>query len=636
VGEPVPEIPRYTVIGKLGRGGMGVVYQARQLQLNRLVALKMILAGSHADEQDLARFRREAEAVARLQHPNVVQIYEVGEHNGLPYLALEFCSGGSLDKKLKGGPLSFPEAAHLVEVLARAMHAAHQQQIVHRDLKPANVLLTADGTPKITDFGLAKCLDDSAGYTPSNAALGTPSYMAPEQAGGRGKTISLAADVYALGAILYELLTGRPPFQAATDLDTILQVVSDEPVPPRQLQPQVPRDLETICLKCLQKEPGQRYESAEALAGDLRRFLEGRPIRARPVGRLPRVVKWAKRAPALATLLGVLLVVLGTSLFVLAGFIAWVGQERRNNPSAIDSKGEVVQAVRRAYGLAFSPDDRFLAASDRSGTVTLRNPQTGQVVHTLRGHAQTVTSIAFDSTGERLASASNDGTVKIWDVASHTVIHTLKGHQDQVTSVAFSPNGQHLASGSEDRKAKVWDVKEGKELLTFSGHRGKIHCVAFSPTGKHVASGNGALAVGVVKVWDGETGKELFPELRHKGPVWSVAFRRDGRWLASAGGDQTVKVWDADTGKMVHDLRHAYAVNAVAFSPDGAQLVSSSGLAVQVWRIHDGARVLELPMQAAEIANAVFSSDGRRLASIAIDGTVKVWDATSGREINPP
>jgi hypothetical protein len=619
---------------------MGVVYKARHLQLNRLVALKMILAGSHAGEQELARFRREAEAVARLQHPNIVQIYEVGELKGLPFLALEFCAGGSLDKLLEDRSLSFPEVASLVEVLAKGMHAAHQRRIVHRDLKPANILFTADGTPKITDFGLAKCLDESAGCTPTNAVLGTPSYMAPEQANGRGQSIGLAADVYALGAILYELLTGRPPFEAATNLDTIFQVVRDEPVPPRRLRPKVPRDLETICLKCLQKEPGQRYESAEALAHDLQRFLEGRPIWARPVGRLTRVTKWSRRAPARAALLVVLVVVLGTLLFEVGDFIAWVGQQRRDNPLAVDSNGNVVQPVWRAYGLAFSPGDQFLAASDRSGTVTLRNPQTGRVVHTLRGHAQTVTSITFDSTGERLASASNDGTVKIWDVSSQTVIHTLKGHEAKVTSVAFSPNGRRLVSGSEDRLAKVWDVKEGVELLTFRRHEGKIHCVAFSPDGKHIASGNSAqrqkaAAFGVVKVWDSETGKELFA-VPHKGPVWGVAFSRDGRWLASAGADCSVKVCDAVVGKIVHDLQHANPVNAVAFSPDGMHLVSACDLAVRVWTVRDGSLVHDLQGHAAEIANAVFSSDGNYIASIDVDGTVKIWDATSGREINPP
>jgi WD40 repeat protein len=296
---PVAAPPGYEILGELGRGGMGVVYQARQTKLDRLVALKLILSGTHAGADDLARFKTEAEAIARLQHPNIVQIHEIGEQEGRPFFSLEFCAGGSLEKKLNGTPLPPREAAALVETLARAMQAAHQKGIVHRDLKPANVLLAEDGTPKITDFGLAKKLDE-AGQTASGAVLGTPSYMAPEQAGGKSKEIGPYTDVYALGAILYECLTGRPPFRAATALDTLLQVVSDEPVPPRQLQSQVPHDLNTICLKCLHKEPRKRYGSCEELAEDLGRFMRGEPVRARPVGEGERLWRWCRRNPLLA------------------------------------------------------------------------------------------------------------------------------------------------------------------------------------------------------------------------------------------------------------------------------------------------------------------------------------------------
>ena len=282
--EPRPaRIPGYEILGELGRGGMGVVYKARQTKLNRIVAVKMVLAGGHASAADLDRFLGEAEAVARMQHPQIVQIFETGQIDGLPYFALEFVEGGSLAGKLDGTPLLPHEAAKLVGLLAGGMHYAHRQGIVHRDLKPANVLLTKDGTPKITDFGLAKKVEGGSGLTQSGAIMGTPSYMAPEQAEGK-KGVGPAADVYALGAILYECLTGRPPFKAATPLDTILQVVSDEPVAPTRLQSGTPRDLETICLKCLQKEPAKRYESASALADDLGRFRRGEPIVARPVG----------------------------------------------------------------------------------------------------------------------------------------------------------------------------------------------------------------------------------------------------------------------------------------------------------------------------------------------------------------
>jgi tRNA A-37 threonylcarbamoyl transferase component Bud32 len=298
----------YAIDCELGQGGMGVVYKARHLALKRTVALKMILVGRQARESDRARFRSEAEAVARLQHPNIVQIHEVGECNGVPFCALEFVEGGSLAQRLLKGPLPAREAARLVQTLAEAMHLAHSRNVVHRDLKPANVLLTAAGVPKVTDFGLAKQMDADSGQTETGAIMGTPSYMAPEQTRGKSKEISPAADVYALGAILYEGLTGQPPFAGASVLDTLEQVRTREPVPPRRLRPAVPRDLETVCLKCLRKEPEARYASAQELADDLGRFLRGEPVLARPLSWPVHLVKWARRRPAVAALLLTLLV----------------------------------------------------------------------------------------------------------------------------------------------------------------------------------------------------------------------------------------------------------------------------------------------------------------------------------------
>jgi tetratricopeptide (TPR) repeat protein len=330
-GARYPPIPGYVILTELGRGGMGVVYKAVQIDLKRVVALKTILAGPHADDEALVRFRTEAEAIARLQHPHVVQIHDIGEYEGLPYIALEHCAGGSLASQLGGMPLPPTRAAELVEVLARAMQAAHEAGIIHRDLKPGNVLLTPQAdhpldpapgkagmenmVPKITDFGLAKKLDDPA-HTRSGALIGTPSYMAPEQAEGRTSAIGPTTDVYALAAILYELLTGRPPFWGATLLDTLDQVRTREPVRPRDLQPKVSRDLETICLKGLRKEPGQRYASARALAEDLRSWLDGRPIKARPAPAWERGGKWVRRHPAAAALVGVTL--LAACAFVAA------------------------------------------------------------------------------------------------------------------------------------------------------------------------------------------------------------------------------------------------------------------------------------------------------------------------------
>ena len=297
-----PSIPGYEVIRELGRGGMGVVYLARQTGLERLVALKMILAGEFSRQQDRVRFQREAEAVARLEHPNLVKIYETGEQDGRPYFSMEYLEGGRLADSLRGTPLPPRRAAQLVETLARATHAAHERGVIHRDLTPNNVLLTAMGEPKIVDFGLAKLTIDGTGRTATGDILGTPSYMAPEQATGQSKEVGPAADVYALGAILYDLLTGRPPFKGDSLLATLAQVVHDEPVTPSRLQPRVPRDLETVCLKCLSKEPGHRYLSALALADDLGAVCGGRtrPCAANqcgqpgsPVGQAPACHRFA-------------------------------------------------------------------------------------------------------------------------------------------------------------------------------------------------------------------------------------------------------------------------------------------------------------------------------------------------------
>jgi eukaryotic-like serine/threonine-protein kinase len=336
-----PRIPGYEILGTLGRGGMGIVYKARQTGLNRLVALKMIIGGNQAGMNKLARFRIEAEAVAQLRHPNIVQIYDVGEVDDMPYVSLELLEGGDLDDRLAGTPQPGVPAAELVATLARAIHAAHQARIVHRDLKPANVLLTADGVPKITDFGLAKRLESDDNQTRTGDIMGTPSYMAPEQAMGRTKDIGPAADVYALGAILYEVLTGRPPLKGETAMETVRLVIHNDPVPPSRLVPRLARDLETICLKCLKKEPQKRYESAEDLAVDLDRFREGRPIKARPTGTFERGYKWSKRRPVAATFLA--LGLLAFTGLTIGGFVYQhqVQAEEKRRTSWVDERRNV-------------------------------------------------------------------------------------------------------------------------------------------------------------------------------------------------------------------------------------------------------------------------------------------------------
>jgi hypothetical protein len=312
--EAIPRVPGYEILGELGRGAMGVVFKAVHTTLGRTVALKMILA-EHAAGPGLVRFMSEAEAVASFQHPNIVQIYEVGEADGRPYFSLEYLEGGNLEDKFGGKPMAPRQAAEMLSVVARAIHAAHRHGIIHRDLKPANILIASDGTLKIADFGIAKRLD-AVKQTQTGQIIGTPTYMAPEQALGDAP-IGPHTDIYSLGVILYDALTGRPPFDSDNTLDTLMQVITKEPIRPRELQPTVPRDLETVCLKCLEKKPEKRYPSALELADDLDRFLCNEPIRARPIGRVERAYRWARRKPAWAALIGV--IALGLVGFVATG-----------------------------------------------------------------------------------------------------------------------------------------------------------------------------------------------------------------------------------------------------------------------------------------------------------------------------
>jgi WD40 repeat protein len=675
---PWPLVPGYEVLEELGRGGMGVVYKGKQVKLNRLVALKMILAGSHAGEEDLARFRTEAEAIARLQHPNIVQVFEVGEHEGKPFFSLEFCPGGSLDKDLGGTPLRPRKAASLVETLALAMQAAHRRGIVHRDLKPANVLLLRDGTPKITDFGLAKKLDE-AGQTASGAVMGTPSYMAPEQASGKSKEIGPATDVYALGAILYECLTGRPPFKAATPLDTILQVVADAPVPPTQLNAQVPPDLETICLKCLQKDPRQRYASAAKLAKDLGRFLDGEPIQARPVGRLERAIKWARRNRMVAALTAAVAasLLLGTCaatvLALRAGREAAAAAAREERDRAENARHaiQIEQALRAWEEHDVTEAERVL------GEVDAQFQRTWEQRHLLAlcrrkampllGNKYRLPWGAISADGKRIASWSGRihritkgswGEVKVWDTQTGQLKLTLKGHKGGVSSLAFSADGKRIASWGAGRTVRVWDAQTGQLKFTLKGHKSGGCCAAFSADGKRIASWSGRLdpatreGLGEVRVWDGRTGQLLRTLSHPTGGSVAIRISGDGRRIVSLSrrfDPETrkswgeVRVWDGRTGQLLRTLS-GHVNSSVAISADGKRIASwGADRTVRVWDADTGQDVCTLKGHAGGNCYVAISADGRRIASggWGFDaktgkswGEVKVWDARTGETVS--
>ncbi len=707
----LPQVAGYEVLQVLGQGAMGVVYLAWQTGLARLVALKTVLAGEHAGPGALARFHTEAEAAARLVHPHIVQIYEIGDCDGQPFLAMEYVEGGNLSARLNGKPQPALAAATFVAMLAEAVHHAHQRGIIHRDLKPANILLVQKTPvqghttmhagasspdlgrfePKITDFSLAKLVIGGISRTARGAILGTPAYMAPEQASGALDPVGPAADIHGLGAILYELLTGRPPFLASSVPETLEQVRNLEPVSPRRLVATIPRDLETVCLKCLRKEPARRYESALALAEDLRRVQEGEPVRGRLVPVWGRGLRWVRRHPAWAALSLVSCLVvaaltawavglaynarlqtLNTGLEAAVGQVktshdalsrlerwdcyvrdirladeAWQGGQVRRLRELLDGcppdlrgwewhylhglaskAGRSLPHQAGVLAVAFHPDRRHLASGCSDGSVWFWDISNDKVRTAQECHPGGVWSIAFSPNGGLLASAGEDHLVRLWNPEDGRLIQKLAGHRAPVRSIAFSRDGTILASASKDGTIQLWDPGQGRVLHSLPGHKGGVLVVTFAPDGRFLASGG---TDHMVRVWDADRGVELRGMEGHTGDVYGLAFSPDGKTLASTGTDGTLRTWDPASGlpRTVYWRADRTALYAVAFGSAVRIAMAGDDHRVYIW---NGARMLTFRGHNDRVGGVAFSPDGRQLASASLDGNVKLWNVDISQE----
>jgi len=568
----------YELLEEIGRGGMGVVYKARHVPLNRVVALKMINAGEFADEEQIARFHAEAEAAARLDHPHIVPVHEVGEQDGLHYFSMGFVEGRSLKDRLRDGPLEPGEAARLVQTMAEAVQYAHEKGVVHRDLKPDNVLIDAEGRPRITDFGLAKRLDADSEMTRTGQVMGTPSYMPPEQARSDLANVGPLSDVYSLGAILYALLTGRPPFQAANTLETLKQVLERDPVPPRQLDPAVDRDLETICLKCLEKDPQRRYHSAAALAEDLRRYLNREPITARPATRRERVVKWVKRKPLAAALVATV----AMSVMAVVSILAYayvdisaarddvaeaLSGEKTQRELAVEREREARDAQRATQiALADSYTNSGVGALERDNTpeallwiahaarlsaddpdrqyanqvrANLWRKMVPRPVRALWHDGKTLRQLDFHASSRYLLSLTRNDECYLWDVSSERRL-PLPGGNRSISAAAWNPEGTLLVLATEKGRVDFYRFPDG-DLVQSIEHKAPVRAVAFSPNGKRLA-----IAGRIVRVWDLPTESFVTPELVHPKEVLAVSISSSGDRIATGCIDDKARIFAID------------------------------------------------------------------------------------------
>ncbi len=653
-----PEIPGYHILRQLGVGGMGIVYEAYQVGLKRHVAIKMGLNGAVTDAEQLVRFQLEAEAAARLHHPNIVEIYEIGEHTGRPYFSMELVEGTTLAQTLPKGEISARGAAQIAERLARAMHYAHERGIIHRDLKPANVLLTLDGAPKIADFGLAKQIGRDSFNTQSGTVLGSPCYMSPEQASGHINEAGPETDVYSLGAILYEMLTGVPPFRSGSALETFQKLLNEDAVRPSVLSARVPRDLETITLKCLEKPPSRRYASALELAEDLERFLNYESVRARPVAAPERFWRWCRRkrslalALALAVIAIIATIVLSISLAVYhyraasrIGAALQEVQSRRlqvdqmaahlayDHAQALCEQGDVCQGLLwliRGLRSAHNAHDVNLEHAFRANLAGWSSR-----LHPLRvrfEHPGSIQTVAFSPDGQIVAVGGDDATVRFYESATGEPIGTPMIHPMAVRAVVFAPNGEAIVTTCEDSYVRFWEVKTSQRIGPTLLHKASVLGVAYSPDGRIVVTGS---TDSTARLWDVETGSPIGPALCHDNYVDAVAFSPDGRAVLTASWDKTARQWDVATGKPIGPpLEHQDWVSSVAYSPDGKTILTGSyDRTARLWNRRTGRPVGRRMMHQHCVGTVAFSPDGSKILTGSYDGTARLWDVESGQPI---